>query len=164
MSSRFFGCSIPLLAQCRLFLLRLSMDRLSLPRLVCSILRVGADTVFFGVCMSLEVHRFVSVFMFSLFSFCAQAKPMRDEPVCLCVCFAQTFYLFYLCLSICALTTIRRPAHCLRQRPASPAHEPAIAETKRRILCVGVEAIVKLSFMYFILKFAIFINIFVIDQ
>jgi len=41
--------------------------------------------------------------MFSLFSFCAQAKPMRDEPVCLCVCFAQTFYLFYLCLSICAL-------------------------------------------------------------
>jgi len=104
---------------------------------------------FFGVCMSLEVHRFVSVFMFSLFSFCAQAKPMRDEPVCLCVCFAQTFYLFYLCLSICALTTIRRPAHCLRQRPASPAHEPAIAETKRRILCVGVEAIVRhFCFLY----------------
>ena len=42
-------------------------------------------------------------FMSSLSSFCAQAKPMRDEPVCLCVCVAQTFYLFYLCLSICAL-------------------------------------------------------------
>ena len=103
MSSRLFGCSIRLLAQCRLFLLRLSMGSSQSVSARLFYLRVGADTVFFGVCMSLEVHRFVSVFMFSLSSFCAQAKPMRDEPVCLCVCVAQTFYLFYLCLSICAL-------------------------------------------------------------
>ena len=73
MSSRLFGCSIRLLAQCRLFLLRLSMDRLSLPRLVCSILRVGADTVVFGVCMSLEVHRFVSVFFVLCFLYLLSA-------------------------------------------------------------------------------------------